>query len=124
MRIYNRTEFMKLPEGTLYAKGQPWYFGDICVKGETVVWDGVNGDWYVHSFNWVDSDDTGVAIDRLNEMKDNGASYPMQDSICRDGMFDNDDLFLVYEQDDLERLKGFVDRAIGMCKNTEGDLVE
>lgn len=103
---------MKLPEGIFYAKGEKWYFGDIMMKGETVSNEGRNIDWYQSSFNWVDGNDTGECIYRLEEMKNNGASYPMQDNICRDGMFEDTEIFLVYEKSDLEKLKEYIQRAI------------
>jgi hypothetical protein len=112
MRIYNRQEFMKLPAGTFFAKGKPWYFEAIDVKDETCVIEGRNVDFFVHGLTWVEANDSGEAIDRLEEMKERGDSYPMQDSICRDGCFDEEDIFLVYEKEDLERIKIMLEKAL------------
>lgn len=112
MRIYNRQEFMKLPAGTFFAKGSEWYFESIDVKDDTCVHEGKNIDFFVHELNWVDSDGTEQALERLQDMKENGASHPMQDSISRDGCFDEEDLFLVYEKEDLKRLKEMIEKAL------------
>lgn len=106
---------MRLPEGTFYSKGKEWFFSDIMMKGETVISsDGRNIDWYQSWFNWVEGHDTGECIGRLEEMKNNGASYPMQDSCGRDGCFDKEEFFLVYEKPDLEKLKEYIQRALDL----------
>lgn len=37
IKIYNRQEFMKLPEGVIFSSGEPYAFMDMFIKGET--WD-------------------------------------------------------------------------------------
>lgn len=97
---------MKLPEGTLFCKGKPWGFENLHVKGETLT-----NDFYARSLQWVSANDSGEAMDRLEEMKEHGASYPIEDAEGRDGCFDNEDLFLVYEASDLADLKDVVTKA-------------
>ncbi len=41
-----------------------------------------------------------------------GASFPLQVAECRDGMFDADDIFLVWEKPDLASLAQFAANAI------------
>lgn len=99
MKIINRTAFLAMPEGTVYAKTpQKWMIEDLCVKHET----SPHNDWWYQSFDWVDAHDSGEAIDRLDEMADSGASYPVENSIARDGLFEDDCMFLIYEKDDIE----------------------
>lgn len=112
MRLYNRQEFMKLPAGTIFAKGKEWYFESIDVKDETCVHEGKNIDFFVHGLDWVDADSSDQAFERLEDMKTNGTSYPMQNSISRDGCFDEEDLFLVYEKKDLKRLQVMIEKAL------------
>lgn len=52
------------------------------------------------------------AVDRLDDMLENGASYPMDASYGRDGCFNEADLFLVFERADLVQLGKIVDQAI------------
>lgn len=107
MKLYTKPEFLKLPEGTLYCKGKPWHFHEICVKADSLGTD----DFVSLSLNYIESFDCGEANSRLQEMLDAGASYPLQESFGRDGMFDKDDLFLVFERSDLDRLTEFVEAA-------------
>lgn len=99
MRIYNRTEFMKLPEGTLYCQGKPLYFNGLLVKGETI-----GDDWYCRNLMWITADSSDEAFKRLDEMIGNGASYPIEDAYGRDGGFDEEDIFMLYEKEDLIEL--------------------
>jgi len=108
MRIYKRKEFLELPAGTFYAKGKPMYFEELCIKGETLV----HNDWYESAFCWVQAKSSEEGIFRMEAMLQADASYPMQDSLCRDGCFEDDAIFLVFEKDDLLKLRGWIDEAI------------
>lgn len=88
-----------MPKGTVYAKiPEKWIVNELCVKYESIG----NIDWYYMSFDWVDADDSMEAIERLEGMAANSSiSYPVQQSIARDSLYENDCLFLVYEYDDI-----------------------
>jgi hypothetical protein len=111
VKIYRRNEFLALPEGTFYAKGKPWYFGELSIKHDT---SSQLSDWWSLDPCWIAANDSGEAVDRLDEMLEKGASYPMQDAISRDGLWDEDDLFLVFEKDDLLKLREMIDKAISL----------
>jgi len=113
MRIYRRAEFLKLPEGTFFCKGEPWVFGPLSVKGETVTFDGGRDFFYQH-FDWVDGDDAGECFDRLERMLAHGEAYPMINGITRDGGFNDAALFLVYEKADLLRIREMIDAATAL----------
>lgn len=106
---------MDLPEGTLYCKGKEWFFEHMCIKGKSIKWGDGIGDWYEMDPCWVDGNNSGECFSRLQEMLDKKASYPMQNCECRDGCFDPDDLFLVFEKDDLVILKNYIEEAIANC---------
>jgi hypothetical protein len=114
MKIYKREEFMKLPKGVMYCKGQPWYFEDLSIKGETLVHGGENADFCTQGTSWIESSGSDQAVKRLDEMLESGVSYPIETDGGRDGCFDDDDLFLVYEKSDLLILKSFIDQAINI----------
>jgi hypothetical protein len=54
------------------------------------------------------------AADRLDEMLERGASFPMEDAVSRDGLHEEDALFLVFEKDDLLKLRDMIDKAISL----------
>lgn len=108
MRIYSRAEFMKLPAGTLFCKGKPWYWDTPSVKGETSKFN----DFYARDLTNIEACDSGELFGRLQEMLDKGTSYPLHDIEGRDGCFDDEDLFLVYEHDDLVELARVISNAM------------
>jgi|SRR5882762_3268837 len=113
MKIYNRREFLKLPDGsTVYHEGKPWFFGDIEIKQET--WTNTN-DWLYQYFGSVaaDSRTDEDESDLLDDMRSTGASYPLDTSWDRNGMYDEDSLFLVYEPEDLDVLIKALSEARG-----------
>jgi len=109
MKVLSRAEFLKLPAGTFYAKGGRWYFDSIHVKDGSLV-----NDWYAFNPCWIESDHCGEAFERLDLMLSTGVSYPMDDSTCRDGCFEDDALFLVFELDDLLSLRQMINCAIAV----------
>lgn len=117
MRIYRREAFMALPEGVLFAKGKPWYFESLHVKGETLSWGGENRDFTLRDLVWVDghgSEGSALALDMMLEA---GESYPLETLYGRDGCFDEEDLFLVYEAADLRALRALIDTALEHADN-------
>ena len=114
MRVYRRAGFLKLPEGTLFAKGKPWYWGELSVKGET--W---TNDFLALGLQWIEADSSGDASEMLDRMLEEDISAPLQTSGGRDGCFDDADLFRVDELDDLRKLAFHVDAAIGVAKDLE-----
>lgn len=108
MKIVNRREFLKLPVGTAYAKGQKWYFEALCFKGQTVGED----DWAEYDFVGIDSDGLEDATLKMESMLNDGSSYPMQDDYYRDACFDDEQIFMIFERDDLEIIKKKIEEAI------------
>ena len=107
MRIINRTDFLALPSGTLFSKYEPCIFGDIQIKGSTV--SGV--DFYFQQISdAIDAKGDGEFSDILFDARLNGTSVKLNfDCEARDGLFDSDQLFAVWEKSDvlqlIERLK-------------------
>jgi len=111
MRVYKRADFLQLPAGTVYCAGGEWFFGGICFKGDTM-----GNDWSVLDPAWVDGKDSGECFARLGEMLDDGVSYPMEEDYGRDGLFDEGQIFLVFEGSDLKNLRGMIDKSIEVCE--------
>ncbi len=101
MKIVNRAAFLALPAGTLFSKYQPCVFGDLCVKGETI---GESVDFFYQTIT--DAIDTGIYVETvLHHAEKDGSSLAM-DFNCqdRDGMFDDDQLYAVWEREDVTGL--------------------
>lgn len=109
MKVYNRADFLTLPEGVIFCSGPQWAFGNLRVKGESLL---RSNDFVCLELQWIDSRDSGEAVDRLDAMLQAGASYPMNGDYGRDGCFADEEVFLVWERADLERLMQYCERAI------------
>lgn len=96
MRVYNRKDFLSLPEGTFFCKGTQWSFDNLSIKGQTLDNDFV----YVDLCN-IDSNGTDCWVERLEDSLNNGTSYPINNNSSRDGFFDENAIFLIFEKHDL-----------------------
>ncbi len=121
MKLLTRAQFLELPEGVFYAKNPQegcdgtasvsMIFGDLEIKHET--YRDSNGraiDWRSQSLNMYDNHGDSDIYERLVELR-SGGSVPLCDYTTRDGLFDEDDMFLVYERADLEALAKLVEAA-------------
>jgi hypothetical protein len=107
MKVVDRKTFLSLPAGTIYCKGKRWYFDGICIKA-----DSLESDWVYLNPAWPDAHDSGEAVELLEMSLETGSSFPCETAFGRDGCFDDDALFLVFEKPDLESLRGYIDQAI------------
>ena len=98
MRVLSRHDFMNLPKGTVYAKGKEWYFEGTFIKGHTILDDkGDNIDWFYYDPN---SPPSSKVFDTWEDSLKNGTSFK-SGVVMRDGGFDADELFLVWEPEDV-----------------------
>lgn len=110
MRIVNRKEFLSMPSGTVYSHYVPQVADGLMVKYETLTNDWVYQDLL---FN-VAGETSEEASDTLTKAEENGASFRL-DLHCgsRDGMYDDNQLFMVYEKEDVKRLiKKLIEAAL------------
>jgi hypothetical protein len=114
VKLYTRDKFMALPAGVFFVKmAGKWANQDLCVKGETIIGrEGRAIDFYEQTLNIIDFADSNVLVEQLEEMLEAGASYPYNRTDGRDGMFDDGDMFLVYEREDLAGLADQIRTAI------------
>ena len=98
MKIVGLEEFRALPEGAVFAKFQPDVFDDLCIKGET--WD---VDFLYSSLTDDIECDSSTERDELLDLaRLEGRSIKMAfDQEGRDGCFDDDQLFAVWEHSDV-----------------------
>ena len=107
MKLVNRETFLALPPGTIYATCSPWVFDAIAIKGDTLP----SNDWTCLELVDIEAESSEQWADALYAMRDRGETRPMAESYGRDGCF-VDNLFIVFEKPDLERLRDYVDKAI------------
>jgi hypothetical protein len=104
MRIVNKQDFYKLPAGTICAKYEPQVFGEPFIKGET--WEDADGKpfeyLYTPLFGTVDAHNMGEESDILESAEKNGTSFKWDfECSMRDGHFDQDQMYAVWEGDDI-----------------------
>lgn len=107
MRILNRKAFLAMPAGTIFCPGGAFDFDGPRVKG-----DSLENDYWSRPLNIWDFDDSGEMADRGNAMLDRNASFPLNADEFRDGLFQSEELYLVYERADLEELQRIVAAAL------------
>ena len=114
MRIVDRKTFLSLPAGTVYAKWgsageyaskeQDLTYGEVAVKGETV--SGV--DWVEKPLlDWPeDCHDSMQWADTMGAAINGTPTAPLRigDGGGRDGLFDEAQLFAVFDRIEVERL--------------------
>ena len=102
MRIVDRQTFLSLPPNTVYQKYEPIFFGSISIKMESLETDWVELD--VSNPDFAEATDSGRWAMLCCEMEE-GASFPLYMESCgRDGLFDQNQLFAVWEPHDIELL--------------------
>jgi hypothetical protein len=110
MKIVNREEFLKM-ENVVFSKYE------LAVVSEPEIMHGSNqSNDYVRStlFGDFDWNDGGERIDTLVEMESNHkVSVKMSiEETSRDGFFDDDQLFLIYEKEDLKLVADYLNKII------------
>lgn len=108
MKIINLEEFLKLPANTLYHKYTPQIFGELEIK--------VNdpGEWEP---SWIAQDLFGFAEGNTGDSSnsdiiDSGEFRWDLDSTCRDGYYDYNQLFAVYDKEDVQRLISQLEKCL------------
>lgn len=101
MRIVDRKTFLSLPENTLFSTYEPQVFGPLEIKGESLP-----NDFYIQGIasavaSTGDQDECNILDDALQT----GRSFRM-DFNCqgRDGCFESNELYAVWEKEDVESL--------------------
>jgi hypothetical protein len=103
MRIVNRTTFLAMPAGTVYAKYEPCCFGELSIK----VGNAGSNDFVLQGIvGAIKHDSSEEFLDLLEAAgKDSSISLEMDfDYTERDGLYDADQLFAVWEQEDVKKL--------------------
>lgn len=113
MRIVNRQEFLQLPEGTVYAKYAPIYTEELCIKNGNVG----NNDWDSQSLDTISLVDN-CGSEELYDIMDkalDGSPFKMDtNATCMDGLYNKDQLFIVYTKEEVGKLILMLANAAGI----------
>lgn len=101
MKIINRKAFLGLPANTVFSKYEPCCFENLCIKGDTLPYD-----FTLQSIeDAIDCCGSEDFANKLDDAEKNGISLKMDfDCMARDGMFDENQLFAVWEKSDVVAL--------------------
>lgn len=106
MKIVTRTSFLAMPPGTVFCKFKPMILDDLLIKGDTT--ESGQDFFYqeIHTSWPVGIGDTGEWIDVMTRAAETGDDLPAPDLDCesRDGLFNEDQLFIVYSAADVEAI--------------------
>jgi hypothetical protein len=100
MEIINLEAFLKLPSNTLYQKYEPQVFSDLEIKvNDPGQWEPA---WLALSL-WGFTEGA-ICSGTNSDIIYNGKFRWDLESIGRDGYYDHDQLFCVYDKEDVQRL--------------------
>jgi hypothetical protein len=120
MKLYKRSDFIKLPEGTIYSK--PGY-NELCIglfcktSGEDygpdfVVQDLISEDGFPDDIQ----DGMEAHLHQMN-LRDTFQEFQTDlDCAGRDGMYDETDTFVVWDQTDIQKLHDYLGKSIELTK--------
>ena len=100
MKIVNLDQLLRLPAGTVFCKYEPYCFGWITFKA-----DSCDRDFFVSDTITVSELSLECGEDILDRCRETGESFSMDlYSTGRDGCHDEDQLFAVFEGQDVRQL--------------------
>lgn len=109
MKIVDYNTFINLPKGVLYSYYTPVYTNGLMIKDESLMFENGGSDWYYYDLLDNPSQDSSGQwlqyVDVMMKMDEGGESIPAEfNCLERDGLYDYDRKFLIYEQDDIKNL--------------------
>ena len=122
MKVINREEFLKLPAGTVYSINNCGgnLAGEIYVKECKP--NQYKNDWLQNDILDTAAEITDNPADDYTEAinnKNNGLKYKLQfNSCCRNGLFEEDQTFIIWDIESLEGLVGKLLSCISRLKNS------
>lgn len=111
MKIVDRKAFLAMPPGTLFSKYEPCCFHGLAIKDETWGNDFLAQE-ITDSVAINSGEGTAEIFEVLEDSRLNGASFRLDlDSLGRDGFYNQDQLFSVWEPEDVDVLIARLQRA-------------
>jgi hypothetical protein len=97
MKIVNLDQFLKYPEGTIYCKYKPCYMEELEVKGQSLE----TRDWVCMDLICPVSGDHHTSCVKMESGEE--VNYE-SDYYGRDGCFDEEQMFMVYNHEDTDAM--------------------
>lgn len=113
MKVLKKSDFLQMPAGTIFSIGEQWAFEGFYFKGESWM---ESGDFLFIDMTDIGADSSEQRVAYLQDSLNNGSSCWINHDVSRDGMHNDDDLFLVYEERDLQILHGWIIAALQTIK--------
>lgn len=127
MKIITKQEFYGLPEGILYSKLNPNVFESLFIKGETLYDDNLPLDFYdLELIGNVQCNGSDDLYELLHIAVEEDLQKPLHEKIslsidfeaqCRDGLYEDDMLFAVYEENDITEFIKTLEQSLIITKN-------
>jgi hypothetical protein len=113
MRIVNLKTFLSLPSGVLFSKYSDNLFGHILIKDESIATQ--TGDFFYYDLeNLVACEHSGEIDGILEKAEVSGESFKLDINVLsRDGLFEADQLFAVWEKSELDDLRELLSVCVG-----------
>lgn len=112
MKIVNRETFLALPSNTLFCKYKRCFFENYAIKHDTL-----ENDFLYQDLKELDANDSGQWVEQLNDSTENGTSINLDLDCCsRDGLFDSDQLFAIFDNKDVSSIIQELKSALNKIK--------
>lgn len=112
MKIVNHQTFLSLPAGTLFSEYEPHVFSGFHIKGDTIDGDYVSTLELSSEIKCDNCDEYGMLLTRA---LDTGESLDMDfESFSRDGCYNYDQLYAVYDKEDIQALIAALQRCLNV----------
>lgn len=115
MKLIDRKAFLEMPNGTIYSTYEPCICDSLSIKISNVG----DNDWsYIplDTISFINTEGSGDLYDKLLNLKPNDSidtDISMNESY-RDGVFDKDEMFMVFSRDEVEKLIGVLTQTLDM----------
>jgi hypothetical protein len=126
MRIVNLDTFLAMPPGTVFCKYESCNFDELMIKDES---SPTKDFYYVSPTDEVDCSSCGERMGILESSEETGDSFPLHfNTVSRDGMYEAEQLFAVWERKDVVGLIGRLQQALqdgyGCPLHNQSDCVQ
>lgn len=114
MKIIDRDTFLTFPSGTVFSKYErSGCFGQLSVKTcNPGFWSEDFCDMELHG-GWIEGcSNSGQLFDKINAAEKGEEFRFSLDTDSRDGLFEEDQLFAVYDNEDIQRLMSALQQCI------------
>lgn len=119
MKLVNRETFLRLPIGTIYSKYEPCIARSPQIKNETLTgMQGQSIDWF-----YQDLVEPNLMENMIDLISGTGQT-DLDDAGQRDGCFDYDEYYLIWQPKDLQQLITNLQAALPIADDIDTKLVD